>query len=178
MKGEETNEDFVRTIEDGGYKYLYRGFLKNKRLWWNHLNDLDGLSPMDNIKYLKNEISKKTLEATFEKQFFLKKTLVKLRLKRLGYKNPFFVLYLAIRGINNWAPKEANYVSQHCAFLRQMQTTATARKRGSVHSLWQINHCLGLGHRIGGNDYEAVEGNFWWVTKAALNRSLARQNFF
>ncbi|OGG95122.1 MAG: hypothetical protein A2527_08095 [Candidatus Lambdaproteobacteria bacterium RIFOXYD2_FULL_50_16] len=109
---------------------------------------------------------------------FLKKTLVKLRLKRLGHKNPFFVLYLAIRGINNWAPKEANYVSQHCAFLRQMQTTATARKRGSVHSLWQINHCLGLGHRIGGNDYEAVEGNFWWVTKAALNRSLARQNFF
>ena len=54
VKGEETNEDFVRTIEDGGYKYLYRGFIKNKKLWWNHLNDLDGLSPMDNVQYLKN----------------------------------------------------------------------------------------------------------------------------
>lgn len=53
VKGEETNEDFVRTIEDGGYKYLYRGFVKNKKLWWDHLNDFDGLSPMDNVKYLK-----------------------------------------------------------------------------------------------------------------------------
>ncbi len=54
IKGEETNDDFIRTIEDGGYKYLYRGFIRNKNLWWNHLNDLDGLSPMDNIKYLEN----------------------------------------------------------------------------------------------------------------------------
>lgn len=53
VRGEETNEDFVRTIEDGGYKYLYRGFIKNKKLWWDHLNDLDGLSPMDNVKCLK-----------------------------------------------------------------------------------------------------------------------------
>jgi esterase/lipase len=52
--GEETNEDFVRTIEKGGYKYLYRGFVENKKVWLKHLNDLDGLSPMDNIKYLKN----------------------------------------------------------------------------------------------------------------------------
>jgi esterase/lipase len=54
IEGEETNDDFVRTIEKGGYKYLYRGFLENKELWWKHLNDLDGLSPMDNIQYLKN----------------------------------------------------------------------------------------------------------------------------
>ena len=54
VKPEETNDDFLRTIEKGGYKYLYRGFLKNKKLWLVHLNDLDGLSPMDNIKYLKN----------------------------------------------------------------------------------------------------------------------------
>lgn len=53
VKGEETNEDFIRTIEQGGYKYLYRGFLKNKKVWWKHLNDLDGLSPMDNIMCLK-----------------------------------------------------------------------------------------------------------------------------
>jgi fermentation-respiration switch protein FrsA (DUF1100 family) len=51
---EESNEDFVRTIEKGGYKHLYRGFMKNKNLWLDHLYDLDGLSPMDNIKYLKN----------------------------------------------------------------------------------------------------------------------------
>jgi esterase/lipase len=54
IDGEETNEDFVRTIEKGGYKYLYRGFVENKKLWWKHLKDIDGLSPMDNIKYLKN----------------------------------------------------------------------------------------------------------------------------
>jgi esterase/lipase len=54
IPGEETNTDFVRTIEKGGYKYLYRGFVENKGLWWKHLNDLDGLSPMDNTKYLKN----------------------------------------------------------------------------------------------------------------------------
>lgn len=54
VKGEESNEDFVRTIEKGGYKYLYRGFVANKKLWWKHLNDLDGLSPMDNVKQLKN----------------------------------------------------------------------------------------------------------------------------
>ena len=54
VKGEETNEDFVRTIEEGGYRYLYRGFLTNKKVWLNHLNDKDGLSPMDNIKYLKD----------------------------------------------------------------------------------------------------------------------------
>jgi hypothetical protein len=51
---EESNKDFVRTIISGGYKYLYRGFIRNIKLWWNHLNDLDGLSPMDNIKYLKS----------------------------------------------------------------------------------------------------------------------------
>lgn len=50
--GEETNEDFMRTIISGGYKYLYRGFVKNKAVWWNHLNDKDDLSPMDNIDFL------------------------------------------------------------------------------------------------------------------------------
>lgn len=54
IKQEETNEDFIRTIVLGGYKFLYRGFVKNKKLWWKHLNDLDGLSPMDNIGYLQS----------------------------------------------------------------------------------------------------------------------------
>lgn len=54
VKGEETNADFVRTIEDSGYKYLYRGFVKNKKLWLDHLNDFDNLSPMDNVKHLKD----------------------------------------------------------------------------------------------------------------------------
>ncbi|KKQ92575.1 MAG: hypothetical protein UU16_C0041G0005 [Candidatus Woesebacteria bacterium GW2011_GWA2_40_7] len=54
VKPEESNEDFVRTIEEGGYRHLYRGFVGHKKLWWRHLNDLDGLSPMDNVKYLKN----------------------------------------------------------------------------------------------------------------------------
>lgn len=54
VDGEETNEDFVRIIENGGYKYLYRGFIENKKLWTSHLYDLDGLSPMDNVKYLRD----------------------------------------------------------------------------------------------------------------------------
>ncbi len=54
VKPEETNADFVRTIEKSGYRYLYKGFVENKKLWWKHLNDLDGLSPMDNLKYLNN----------------------------------------------------------------------------------------------------------------------------
>lgn len=52
VKGEETNEDFIRTIVQGGYKYLYRGFVENKKLWEDHLYDKDDLSPMDNIEYL------------------------------------------------------------------------------------------------------------------------------
>ncbi|OGM11575.1 hypothetical protein A2Z22_02140 [Candidatus Woesebacteria bacterium RBG_16_34_12] len=54
IKGEETNRDFINSIMLDGYKYLYKGF--NKKIWLKHLNDLDGLSPMDNIKYLKNSV--------------------------------------------------------------------------------------------------------------------------
>lgn len=53
VKGEETNEDFMCEMEKGGYHHLYRGVLKGK-VWWNHLEDKDGLSPMDNITYLSN----------------------------------------------------------------------------------------------------------------------------
>ena len=52
VKGEETNEDFINSFLYDGYKYLYKGF--NSKTWWKHLNDLDKLSPMDNIKCLKN----------------------------------------------------------------------------------------------------------------------------
>lgn len=54
VKGEETNEDFMRSMEKDGYKYLYRGVVKNKRRWWKHLEDEDGLSPMDNISFLRD----------------------------------------------------------------------------------------------------------------------------
>lgn len=49
---EETNEDFMRSMTKDGYHYIYRGILR--KTWWNHLNDRDGLSPMENIIYLKN----------------------------------------------------------------------------------------------------------------------------
>lgn len=49
-ENEESNDDFMRAMNDDGYKYLYRGI--DKPLWKAHLNNEDGLSPMDNIKYL------------------------------------------------------------------------------------------------------------------------------
>lgn len=50
VKGEETNEDFMRSIKKDGYHYLYRNM--PDEVWWEHLENKDGLSPMDNIKYL------------------------------------------------------------------------------------------------------------------------------
>lgn len=52
IKGEETNKDFMRTMEKGGFKNLYRGVMS--KIWYDHLENKDGLSPMDNIEYLKN----------------------------------------------------------------------------------------------------------------------------
>ncbi|OGM14788.1 hypothetical protein A3A76_04655 [Candidatus Woesebacteria bacterium RIFCSPLOWO2_01_FULL_39_23] len=52
IKGEETNDQFLKSILLDGYKYLYKGFRES--LWIKHLNDSDGLSPMDNVSYLKN----------------------------------------------------------------------------------------------------------------------------
>lgn len=50
-KGEESNEDFLRSMKKDGYYHLYRGILS--KVWEKHLENEDGLSPMDNIKYLK-----------------------------------------------------------------------------------------------------------------------------
>lgn len=50
VKGEETNEDFLRSMKKDGYHYLYRGVLKD--VWKKHLENEDGLSPMDNIQHL------------------------------------------------------------------------------------------------------------------------------
>lgn len=49
--GEESNDDFLRSMKDDGYRYLYRGILDKK--WQDHLENKDDLSPMDNIQYLK-----------------------------------------------------------------------------------------------------------------------------
>lgn len=51
VSGEETNEDFMRAMKSDGYRYLYRGI--HSPDWTKHLNNEDGLSPMDNIKHLK-----------------------------------------------------------------------------------------------------------------------------
>lgn len=53
IKGEETNDDFMREMKLGGYHHMYRGVL-SKNIWQKHLNDQDNLSPMDNVKWLKN----------------------------------------------------------------------------------------------------------------------------
>jgi esterase/lipase len=50
IPGEETNEDFLRSMKKDGYHHLYRGILSEA--WKKHLNNEDGLSPMDNIEYL------------------------------------------------------------------------------------------------------------------------------
>jgi len=50
--GEESNEDWLSAMEKDGYHHLYRGILSKK--WKGHLNNEDGLSPMDNVKYLRN----------------------------------------------------------------------------------------------------------------------------
>lgn len=51
VKGEETNEDFFRSMKSDGYHHLYRGILEPE--WRDHLENKDDLSPMDNIQCLK-----------------------------------------------------------------------------------------------------------------------------
>ena len=48
---EETSDDFIKTMIHDGYKYLYRGIMS--KIWLNHFKNKDGLSPMENIKFLK-----------------------------------------------------------------------------------------------------------------------------
>lgn len=50
--GEETNEDFLRSMRHDGYKYLYRGVLS--KVWEKQLNTSTSLSPLKNILALKN----------------------------------------------------------------------------------------------------------------------------
>lgn len=52
VPGEETNADFLRSMQKDGYNHLYRGILN--KVWKNHLENKDDLSPMDNIATLKN----------------------------------------------------------------------------------------------------------------------------
>ena len=52
IPGEESNDDFMRSMRFDGYKYLYRGILS--KVWERHLECEDDLSPMDNIRYLEN----------------------------------------------------------------------------------------------------------------------------
>ncbi len=49
---EETVKNFYDAINKDGYKYLYRGILN--KVWIKQFSGLDGLSPIENIKYLKN----------------------------------------------------------------------------------------------------------------------------
>lgn len=51
VPGEETNEDFLRSMREDGYHHLYRGILDP--MWAAHLENEDDLSPMDNIEHLK-----------------------------------------------------------------------------------------------------------------------------
>lgn len=46
---EESNESFVNGLSKD-FVHLYRGF--NSKIWWKHVNDEDGLSPMDNTNFL------------------------------------------------------------------------------------------------------------------------------
>lgn len=52
MPPEESNEDFMRAMRQDGYRHLYRGILS--KVWEKHLENKDGLSPMDNIQFLKD----------------------------------------------------------------------------------------------------------------------------
>ncbi len=52
VKFEETNDDFLGSMRYDGYQHLYRGILDDQ--WEKNLYNRDGLSPMDNIGYLKN----------------------------------------------------------------------------------------------------------------------------
>lgn len=52
IKGEESNQDFLRSMKQDGYYHLYRGILTKE--WESHLENNDDLSPMENIVFLKN----------------------------------------------------------------------------------------------------------------------------
>jgi len=52
VDGEETNEQFIKSMEEDGYYHLYRGVLNP--IWIRHLENMDNLSPMENIKFLQN----------------------------------------------------------------------------------------------------------------------------
>ncbi len=52
VAGEESNAKFIQSMKKDGYYHLYRGILN--KTWLKHLENQDGLSPMDNIKYLSN----------------------------------------------------------------------------------------------------------------------------
>lgn len=49
---EETVEQFYQAMSEDGYGYLYRGIFNG--IWKKHFSGDDKLSPVDNIKYLKN----------------------------------------------------------------------------------------------------------------------------
>lgn len=46
---EETNKSFIDALSRD-FHYLYNNM--NAKVWWKHIEDKDGLSPMDNISYL------------------------------------------------------------------------------------------------------------------------------
>lgn len=50
IAGEETNETFLKSMAKDGYHHLYRGVLD--QVWEDHLENLDDLSPMDNIVFM------------------------------------------------------------------------------------------------------------------------------
>lgn len=51
--GEETIDDFFRTMEHAGYKHLYRGIAK--KVWRDHFSNKDKLYPKHNIKHLSDK---------------------------------------------------------------------------------------------------------------------------
>lgn len=66
------------------------------------------------IKYLKNEISKKTLEQTFEKQFFIKKTLV-------GSQRDVFEIYLDDRNVHKFGSRSEQRLSLFWLVVNEMR---------------------------------------------------------
>ncbi len=52
LPGEESIEIFLDAMKHDGYKYFYRGILSPQ--WKKHFKNEDGLSPIDNIKFLEN----------------------------------------------------------------------------------------------------------------------------
>lgn len=52
IQGEETNEDFFRSVRGDGYYHLYRGLLSQR--WVDHFEHRDGMAPVDNVECLRN----------------------------------------------------------------------------------------------------------------------------